>query len=147
MVRFSVRETYSVLAILALSLHWEQSGPLQVSVIAHQRKLSPRFLEQVMILLKKQGLVESVRGARGGYRLSKSPDKIALGEVLRAVEGAPMGALPHQHAANEIEGAVIQETWKKIETTFCGLLDAIHFQDLCTRVKEGERKRAVMFHI
>ncbi len=147
MVRFSVREIYGVLAILALSLHWEQPGPLRVGVIAHQRKLSLRFLEQVMTLLKKQGLVESVRGARGGYRLSKPPDKIALGEVLRAVEGAPMGAFPHRHAANEIEGAVVQEAWKKIETTFCGLLDAISFQDLCARVKEGERRRAMMFHI
>lgn len=150
MVHFSVRETYGTLAILALSLHLERGGglePLRVGSIARQQRLSTRFLEQVMVLLKKQGLVESVRGARGGYRLLKSPDRISLGEVLRAVSGEPTGALSKQQVEDGAEIVVIREIWKKLAVTVDNMSNAIHFQDLCAQVKEREKKGALMFHI
>lgn len=154
MLHFSAKEEYAVLAILALSLHSGQ-GPLQVKSIAQKEKIPARFLEQVMNLLKKQGLVESVRGPYGGYRLKKPPEKIRLGEVLRAIEG-PLSILqPAERKQGrfstgddgEAENLVLKEVWAEVDASLKEHLDSITFKDLCDRKNELEAKKVLMFHI
>lgn len=155
MVHFSAKSEYAVLAILALSLHSGQ-GPLQVRAIAQKEKIPARFLEQVMNHLKKRGFVESVRGAHGGYRLTKSPDQIRLGEVLQAMEGPLVEIDSTQRRqreslngtyGGEIESALIREVWQEVSTSLKEHLDSINFKDLSERKKELEGKQMLMFHI
>ncbi|MFQ5781056.1 MAG: RrF2 family transcriptional regulator [Nitrospiria bacterium] len=154
MFHFSAKGEYAVLAILALSLHSSEE-PLQVKSIARKEGISVRFLEQVMSLLKKRGLVESVRGPHGGYRLIKSPAQIRLGEVLQAVEG-PFTAIglsdkrrDNFFGFNErkIETVVLQEVTDAVNASLRDHLNAISFEDLCERKREREEKRELMFHI
>lgn len=148
-MHFSAKVDYGILAILALSLH---SGPepLQVKSIAQKQKIPVRFLEHVMNLLKKEGLVESVRGRQGGYRLAKPPGQILFGEVLQAIDG-PMPMIDpngrENGHSNGAENLVIQEVWTKANTSLERLLNSITFQDLCERKKELEGKQVLMFHI
>lgn len=153
-MRFSAKGEYGVLAILALSLHSGQE-PLQVKSIAQRQKIPIRFLEQVMSLLKKQGLVESVRGRQGGYRLAKSPDLIRIGEVLQAIEG-PLVEIdtaqnretrPFSAGGEGAENAVIHEVWTEVNTSVEKIINSISFKDLCERKKELEEKQVLMFHI
>lgn len=155
MVHFSAKSEYAVLAILALSLH-SGEGPLQVRAIAQKEKIPARFLEQVMNHLKKRGFVESVRGAHGGYRLTKSPDQIRLGEVLQAMEGPLVEIDSTQRRqreslngtyGGEIESALIREVWQEVSTSLKEHLDSINFKDLSERKKELEGKQMLMFHI
>jgi Rrf2 family protein len=67
--------------------------PVQLASIATSQRVPPKYLELIMLDLKKAGLVKSVRGPRGGYRLGRGPGEISFGEVVRAMEG-PIALVP-----------------------------------------------------
>jgi Rrf2 family protein len=67
--------------------------PVQLASIASSQRVPPKYLELIMLDLKKAGLVKSVRGPRGGYRLGRAPHEISFGEVVRAMEG-PIALVP-----------------------------------------------------
>lgn len=144
----SAKGEYAIMAVLALSLH-TGDAPLQVKSIARKKSIPLRFLEQVMSVLKKKGLVESVRGPHGGYRLSRPPDQIRFGEVLQAVEGPLAFSDPSvtRTHAEMVEHRVIHEVWTEIGVSLNTQLNAISFEDLCHRQKEKEAQEAFMFHI
>jgi Rrf2 family transcriptional regulator, cysteine metabolism repressor len=153
MLHFSAKGEYGVLAILALSLHSDR-GPLQVKSIAQKERIPVRFLEQVMSLLKKKGLVESVRGPHGGYLLTKSPDQIRLGEVLQAIEGPVASIEPASNrknasysSAGEIENKILKDVWAQANSSLETFLNSISFKDLCEKKKELEGRPVLMFHI
>ncbi len=142
----SAKGEYAILAMLALSLH-SGKKPLQVKSIAKKKSIPPRFLEQVMSALKKKGLVESVRGPYGGYRLTRSPDKIYFGEVIQAVEG-PIAANDLSSARNgSVEQIVLKEVYAEINDALEAHLNSISLEALCLRKKEKEEKDVLMFHI
>lgn len=62
-------------------------GPVQLGRIAATQRIPPKYLELIMLDLKKAGLVKSIRGPKGGYRLSRVPDQISFGQIVRAMEG------------------------------------------------------------
>jgi len=71
-----------------LFLAEEQGGaPVQLARIAESQRVPPKYLELIMIDLKKAGLVKSVRGPKGGYRLAREPEQISFGEIVRSMEG------------------------------------------------------------
>ncbi|MGB3941106.1 MAG: Rrf2 family transcriptional regulator [Candidatus Manganitrophaceae bacterium] len=155
MVRLSAKSEYALLALLALSLHLGEE-PLRVRAIAQKEKIPIRFLEQVMNLLKKQGLVESIRGPHGGYRLAKDPEQIRLGEVLQAVEGPfvdfdrslPKGQAPFgQTEGKGTDSIIFREVLDEVHRSLKTHLDSINFKDLCERKRELEEKQTLMFHI
>ena len=85
-MKLSARVEYGVRAMAVLAIYY-QTGPLPLREIAEQEKISLKFLEQIFPDLKKANLVESARGSRGGYMLSRPPDEIKVGDIVRAVEG------------------------------------------------------------
>lgn len=147
MLRFSAKGEYAALAVLALSLHPDQS-PLQVKTISKSERIPLRFLEQVMSLLKKKGLVESVRGPHGGYRLTRSPAQITVGEVLQAIEGPAIPSeLSGQDPLVNPGSIVLREIWTDLNNILNEQLHGINFEDLCERKREREEKEVLMFHI
>ncbi len=84
-MRFSSKELYGLKAVVEIARHYNE-GPVSLAWVARVRRLPLPYLEQIIPLLRKAGLVESTRGARGGYRLAKPPDEISVGDVLRALE-------------------------------------------------------------
>jgi Rrf2 family protein len=88
MFKISVKLEYAILAVLALSTHEDAGGaPLSVRAISEKENLSQRFLEQTMNVLKERGVIESVRGQYGGYRLAKPSKEITLSDIVFAIEG------------------------------------------------------------
>ncbi len=77
---------YALRSLLFLA---EESGgqPVQLARIAETQRVPPKYLELIMLDLKKSGLVKSVRGPRGGYRLARSAEEISFGEIVRSMEG------------------------------------------------------------
>ncbi len=147
MLHFSAKGEYAALAILSLSLHGDQR-PLQVKVIAKAEQIPLRFLEQVMSQLKKKGLVDSVRGPHGGYRLTRSPDQITLGEVLQAIEGPPSSDVPLDQNGRQAFGRlVLREVWAEANEALSDQLNSIHFDALCEKRREKEGTAVLMFHI
>ncbi len=115
-------------------------GAVCISSIAERQNLSESYLEQLMSLLRKAGVIESVRGAGGGYRLTRPPEKISVGAVLRALEGdlnpvdcsAIIGA--GEPCAAE-ETCVTKYVWQRISQSINQTVDEIFSK--ATFLKEG----------
>ncbi|MBY6063791.1 Fe-S cluster assembly transcriptional regulator IscR [Pseudidiomarina sediminum] len=84
-MRLTSKGRYAVTAMLDVALHTEQ-GPVPLADISERQGISLSYLEQLFARLRKQGLVSSVRGPGGGYRLGITPDEISISAVIRAVD-------------------------------------------------------------
>ncbi|MBQ9062223.1 MAG: Rrf2 family transcriptional regulator [Eubacterium sp.] len=86
-MKLTTRGRYGLRAMIDLAVH-EQESAVSAQSIAERQDLSERYLEQLIRAMKKAGLVESIRGAGGGYRLARPADQISVGDILRALEGS-----------------------------------------------------------
>jgi Rrf2 family protein len=91
-MKISQKGLYALQAMMMLSRHYPQ-GAIKIHDIAQEEQLPEKFLEIILIELKNARLVESTRGARGGYRLRRDPSQIHLSEIIRVIDGpiAPFG--------------------------------------------------------
>lgn len=85
-MRLSTRATYGIRAMQALTAHYGQ-GALMVREIAARYHLPATYLEQLMVPLRRRGLITATRGARGGYMLARSPSAITMLEIVETLEG------------------------------------------------------------
>src|SRR3972149_2979237 len=85
-MKITTRGHYGVQVMAGLARFWGE-GPIPLSEIAKSERLSHDYLEQLMIPLRRSGLVKSQRGVYGGYLLSREPGKITLKEIIQALEG------------------------------------------------------------
>jgi len=91
-MRISQKGLYALRALSVLARHYNE-GPIRIREIAEQEQLPEKFLELILLDLKNARIVESTRGARGGYQLRRPPSQIFLSEVIRTVDGplSPIG--------------------------------------------------------
>ena len=85
-MRLSTRGRYGTRLMVDLAQHYAD-GPISLAEIAKRQDLSAKYLEQLIILLKGAGLIQSVRGRRGGYMLARRPEEISVGEIVETLEG------------------------------------------------------------
>jgi Rrf2 family transcriptional regulator, cysteine metabolism repressor len=83
---FSAKAEYACVAMLELAARYSDPRPVRLAEVAEKHGISDRFLVQILLQLKQAGLVESIRGASGGYTLSRSPSDISLYDILRVVD-------------------------------------------------------------
>jgi Rrf2 family protein len=127
--------------LVQLARRWEPDAPAPVSLaeIAADEELPRAYLEQLIIPLREAGLVQSTRGARGGYALARPPDEITMAAALRALEGplAPMVCAsedPAEAAACLRVGACsVNGLWVRVRDAISGVLDATTLADLVPR--------------
>ena len=116
MFTVTARGVYGLSALVELAFSYER-GSRQIKDIAKTHNIPPHYLEQILVLLKKAGVVESFRGAQGGYALSRQPSQIRLLEVLRLLEGE-LNVLPDQRQDNSLSFF-----WNAVEDTIRKFLD------------------------
>jgi len=85
-VKLSTRSRYGTRMMLDLAAHYDE-GPVQIGDISRRENISVKYLEQLIIPLKKARLIESARGPKGGHMLTKPPEEITIGEIVRVLEG------------------------------------------------------------
>src|SRR5215213_608058 len=113
-MRLSMKGDYGVRAMLDLAERGGQ-GPIQSEAIARRQSISEAYLDQLLTLLRRAGLVRSTRGPRGGHELSRSPADITLTEVLGALEGDFLNIAPD--TATELTSVKVQrEIWDKVRS-------------------------------
>lgn len=128
-MKLTTRGHYSVKALLDLTLQ-QELGPTSVNAIAQRQKLPAPYLEKLLIEMRRAGLVESIRGAQGGYQLARSPAKISLGQILEAV-GESIEPLPrHQPDAEQAEDWVTFTLWNRLHQKLKEALYSISLEDL-----------------
>ena len=150
-MRVSLKATYGIMASIDLAIH-NGSVPVQSKAIARRQAIPVRFLEQVLHAMKHAGLVDSVRGAQGGYVLTKVPSEISLAEIVEALDG-PL-TMPKQPKFSHRRGAVrpafdslLSDIWARVRQAELGVLSAVTLKDLVDRHLQLDQERALMYHI
>jgi Rrf2 family transcriptional regulator, cysteine metabolism repressor len=83
---FSAKAEYACVAMLELAARYAETKPVRLADVADKHGISDRFLVQILLDLKRGGLVDSTRGAAGGYALARPPEEITLADILRVVD-------------------------------------------------------------
>ncbi|HEV3347968.1 MAG TPA: Rrf2 family transcriptional regulator [Methylomirabilota bacterium] len=148
-MRISAKGEYAIKAMVDLALH---DGPdLQpIQDIAARQSIPQRYLEQVLLQLKRSGFLYARRGSSGGYRLSRPPDQITVGALLRAVEGpAPAAEGPRRggRGAAPEDSAGLGELWREIDRAVAEVVDRTSLEDLRRRADERRSAARPMYHI
>ena len=134
-MRISARCDYACKALLELALHWPNKEPVQLHTISENHGIPTKYLVHILIQLKRMGLVESIRGKQGGYNLTRNPNEITLGEVIRNTAG-PLLPLAKTVAKTESAFAAI---WKEVEGAMAMVLDKVTFEDITSKVRGQEK--------
>jgi Rrf2 family protein len=113
-MRLSAKAQYACVAMVELACSHGDPNPVHLKDIADKHGISQRFLVQILLQLKGAGLVDSTRGATGGYLLAKPPAQISLAEIVHAIDQAPPpapAALSGLHGTNivQVVSSVLQE--------------------------------------
>ena len=117
--------------------------PISIHDISVREGISERYLEQLMVPLKKKKLIVSQRGAKGGYRLARPADEISIGDILRALEGNlnPVDCKVFMEEDCEVENdCIMRFVWNRISEGINRAVDSLYLQDLverCDGVIEG----------
>jgi len=146
-MKVSTRGEYGVRAMVALAHHYGV-GPMSIAAVAKESSVPYAYLEQLIVPLRKAGLVESKRGAQGGYRLTRPPDEVKVGEVYRVMEGpvAPMECVSEDESEQTcplIVGCETRPVWLKLRDSIAGVLDSMTLADL---VNQGNARREAREH-
>jgi Rrf2 family protein len=129
-VRVSAKADYAVRA--AIELAAAGGGPVKGERIAQAQDIPLKFLENILLDLKHAGLVQSQRGAEGGYWLAQPPEEIAVADVIRAVEGPianVRGSRPEQVAYDGAAGP-LREVWIAVRANLRAVLETVTLADL-----------------
>ena len=104
-MKISKKAEYALRAVLAIS-RCQRGKPVQISELSESESIPVKFLEQILLSLKKAGLLRSKRGAGGGYLIAKAPDQVSLKEILELVDGPfePLGIDGPPGAGEEASG-------------------------------------------
>ncbi|MDO5695724.1 MAG: Rrf2 family transcriptional regulator [Eubacteriales bacterium] len=138
-MKLSTKGRYGLRAMVDIAVH-AHDAPVSIKDISRREEISERYLEQLMMPLKKTGLLASTRGAKGGYRLAKPAENITIGEILRALEGdlAPVDCKIFMGEACVVEeDCVMRFVWQRISEGINQAVDGLLLSDLVNRVRDG----------
>jgi Rrf2 family protein len=147
-MKLSTKGRYGTRAMLDLALHHGE-GPIQLRDIASRQQISERYLEQLVLTLKAGGLLKSIRGAKGGFTLSKPPSEIKLIDIVQTLEGSicPVACIDDPESCSRVDECVTRDIWGDLGRAMTQVLESQTLQDLVTRHKEKEQTKKAMYYI
>ncbi len=140
-----MRSDYGARALLYLAERYGQ-GPVQSAEIAARQNVPETYLEQLLVVLRRAGLVRSLRGPAGGHMLARPPSAIRLGEIVAAMDGpSPTLSCADERGCRVLPGCVLYDVWSELEAASRAIVDAVTLGDLLERQAAAQRR--VMYHI
>ncbi len=144
-MKLSTKVRYGTRAMVDLAMH-QGERPVLVKAIAERQSLSKKYLESLLAALKTAGLLRSVRGAKGGYLLARTPDEITLEMVTNALDGplALTDCIDTPSVCGQARDCVTRELWRDLTDALRAKLREITLADLAKRCakKEGKLRKA-----
>lgn len=131
-VLVSTKGRYALRVMLELA-QFGGEGYLPLTEIAERQDISVKYLESIIAVLSKAGLVDGVRGKGGGYRLNRKPDEYSVGEILKLTEGslAPVACLDCKpNKCERSESCKTLPMWEKLDEIICDYLNSVTLADL-----------------
>lgn len=144
MLRLSTKGHYGLKAMFDLAMHYGPN-PIPLRAVAERQNISDHYLEQLIAVLRRAGLVKSVRGAQGGYILAREPEKITVGEIVRALEGpiAPVDCVSEVDPADcdHSDYCITRSVWERVRDSIASVLDSISLADMCRDAEKARKSR------
>lgn len=125
---------------------YSEDEAVSISSISQRQNISESYLEQLMAKLRKAGLVTSIRGAQGGYRLTREADTILVGDVLRALEGNLSMVECSEHTEEGCVGAdlcVTKYVWQRINESITRTVDEMMLSQLVEESKKAQQNKKI----
>jgi Rrf2 family cysteine metabolism transcriptional repressor len=139
-MKISYKTDYALKAILDLAVQSDSGKAVSITDIAGRQDIPVPFLEQIMLLLKKAGVVQSKTGKGGGFILLKKPEEVSVGEIVRLIEGPiepiACGVRGVPSSCAEEGRCAFQEVWLKVADAVSNVVDSATFADIMCRARE-----------
>ena len=128
-MKLSTRSRYGTRMMLDLAQHYNE-GPVRIGHIARRQDISVKYLEQLVIPLKKADLIQSVRGPKGGHLLAKPPMEISIGQIVEVLEGGMelSVCVGDADACDKSEACLIRATWEEATSAMNHKLNSVSLQ-------------------
>lgn len=145
-MKLTMKGDYGLRAMLDLAAYYGQ-GPIESADIANRQYIPEQYLDQILMALRKEGLVKSIRGPKGGHMLAKPPALITMAQVMQALEGyvPPMECLPNPAFCQLSPGCALREVWRKIDEMTQSVLTSTTIEELAQNHRIGSAE--TMYYI
>lgn len=149
-MRLSTKGRYGLRAMVDLAVY-SKSEHVALNSIAERQGISMNYLEQVFSVLRKAGLVKSIKGAQGGYMLSEEPSNIKVGRILRVLEG-PLSVIDDNTEKSNKKETSIQycikiNVWDRMNEALNDFVDSITLENLAESYRKMNGMEALMYYI
>ncbi|MDD2679348.1 MAG: Rrf2 family transcriptional regulator [Candidatus Omnitrophica bacterium] len=137
-MKITYKGDYALKTILDLAAHFG-NGPVAINDLSRRLDIPTKFLEQILLDLKRAHFVESRRGKIGGYCLSRPPAQITLGEVTRFINGPvePIACVDKKYSGcHDIGKCVFRDVWAEVNRSTARIIDNVTFEDLLKKSKK-----------
>jgi Rrf2 family protein len=130
-MKVSTKGQYALRVMLDFAVH-ANDGHIRLREVADRQGISKTYLEQIMVLLNKADLFNTVRGYQGGYRLKRPPGAYTVGDILRITEGSldPVDSPGISEASDRHVGVMAQDVWDGLGKVMAEYLDNLTLQDI-----------------
>lgn len=147
-MKLSTKGRYGLRAMVDLAIH-SVDGHVALNSIAERQEISENYLEQVFSVLRKGGLVKSVKGAQGGYTLGDKSSNLTVGNILRVLEGdlSIIDKKGELDKKNTVEYCIRTNVWDKLNDSVNSVVDSITLEDLVQDYQELNKNLSLMFYI
>ena len=138
-MKISTKGRYALRMLIELATH-QEDGFVSLKDISERQGISKKYLEQIVPMLNKSGILRTNRGNKGGYMLAKPANECSVGEVLRATEGslAPVSCLEYeQNDCPRADGCATLYVWKGLEKAVNDYLNSVTVQDIIDHAAEA----------
>ena len=151
-MKITYKGDYALKALLQLALSYsgECGNVLSINEISKAGDMPTKFLEQILLTLRKGGFVKARRGVKGGFYLARPPKDITIGEVVRFIEG-PIEPIPCvgkecYKGCGDIANCIFRDIWQEVGTAISLVVDTITFEDLVIKHREKILKLGPVFN-
>ena len=133
-MRVSAKTDYALRAAVELAAAHGTGAPVKGEKLATTQSIPLRFLENILLQLRHAGIVESRRGADGGYKLARPPEEITLADVIRAIDGPLAGVSGQRPETLEFKGTSepLRDVWIAVRASLRGVLEAVTLADVAS---------------
>lgn len=141
-MKITYKGDYALKALFQLALRYGEDGAMSINEIAKSGDMPTKFLEQILLMLRKGAFVKSKRGIKGGFYLARPPKDITVGDVIRFVEGpiGPISCIEEEcyKGCKDTASCIFRNVWVDVRNAISTVIDTLTFEELVMKYRDKE---------